>query len=119
MEGARAAAQPASMGALYVPMSLLSHSRRSLWLHQLHTGVNSQDRGSSGIGMATAMANDLLADSLTYLILPSPLAAVTHGCPRDMMVHPLHSTDFTSCSSALFSPPALKSHGVGKNSINY
>lgn len=100
--GAWAAAQPASMGALYVPMSLLSHGRHSLWLHQLHTGANSQYRGSSGIGMATAMASDLPADSLTYLILLPPLPVVTHGCPGDMMVHPLHSTDFTSCSSALF-----------------
>jgi len=29
--------------------------------------------------MVVAMARDLFADSLTYLILPPPLAAVTHG----------------------------------------
>ena len=28
-----------------------------------------------------AMASDLPADSLTYLILPPPLAGVTQGCP--------------------------------------
>lgn len=69
--------------------------------------------------MATvmAMARDLPADSLTYLIFPPPLAAVTHGCPRTRRRIPSVALISRYALLLYFSP--LKPHGVGKNSINY